>query len=67
MSKTLQGSELKYIIEKEATVIVKAVRKWSHYLTRQPFTLNTDQRSVTFIFSNEKYTKIKNAKIQEWR
>ena len=55
MSKTLQGSELKYhIIEKEAMAIVKAVQKWSHYLTRQHFTLITDQRSVAFMFSNEK-------------
>ena len=67
MSKTLQGSELKYhIIEKEAMAIVKAVQKWSHYLTRQHFTLITDQRSVAFMFSNEKWTKIKNAKIQKW-
>ena len=63
MSKTLQGSELKYhIIEKEAMTIMEAVRKWSHYLT-----LITDLRSVVFMFSNEKRNKIKNAKIQEWR
>ena len=35
-------------------------------MTRQHFTLITDQRSVTFMFSNEKCTKIKNVKIQEW-
>ena len=68
MSKTLQGRELKYhIIEKEAIEIMEAVRKWSHYLTRQHFTLITDQRSVAFMFSHVKYTKIKNVKIQEWR
>ena len=68
MSKTLQVSKLKYhIIEKEAIAIVEAVRKWSHYLTRQHFTLITDQRSVAFMFFNKKHTKIKNAKIQEWR
>ena len=55
MSKTLQGSELKYhIIEEEVMAIVEAVRKWSHYLTCQHFTLITDQRSVAFMFSNEK-------------
>ena len=43
------------------------VRKWIHYLSPQLFTLITDQRSVVFMFSNEKRTKIKNAKIQEWR
>ena len=68
MSKALQGSELKYhIIEKEAIAIVEAVQKWSHYLTHQHFTLITDQRSVAFMFSNEQHTKIKNAKIQDWR
>ena len=68
MCKTLQGSELKYqIIEKEAIAIVEAVQKWSHYLTCQHFTLVTDQRSVAFMFSNEKRTKIKSAKIQEWQ
>ena len=68
MSKTFQGSELKYhIIEKEAMAVVEAIWKWSHYLTRQHFTLITDLRSVAFMFSNKKYTKIKNAKIQEWR
>ena len=43
MCKTLQGSKLKYHIEKEAIAIVEAVQKWSHYLTRQHFTLITDQ------------------------
>ena len=60
MSKTLQGSELKYhVIEKEAIAIVEAVRKWSHYFTGQHFTQITDQISLAFIFSNEKRTKIK--------
>ena len=66
MSKTLQGSKSKYqIIEKEAMVLIEAVQKWSHYLLLH-FILITDQRLVTFMFSNEKYTKIKTAKIQEW-
>ena len=47
--------------------IVEAVRKWSHYLTCQHFTLITDQRSVAFMFPNKKCTKIKNAKIHEWQ
>ena len=68
MSKILQESELNYhIIEKDAIVFVETVWKWSHYLTRQHFTLITDQRSVAFMFSNEKHTKIKNAKILEWQ
>ena len=62
-----QGSERKcHIIEKEAIAIVEAVWKWNHYLTRQHFTQITNQRSVAFIFSNEKRTKIKNAKNQVW-
>ena len=38
ISKTLQGSELKYHIIKEVIAIVEVVWKWSHYLTRQHFT-----------------------------
>ena len=33
MSRTLQGSELHYsVVEKEATTIIDAVRKWSDFL-----------------------------------
>ncbi|XP_076037194.1 uncharacterized protein LOC143022734 [Oratosquilla oratoria] len=68
MSRTLQGSELHYpAVEKEATAIIEAVRKWSHFLARRHFTLITDQRSVMFMLDNRKRTKIKNNKIQEWR
>lgn len=68
MFRTLQGSELHYpAVEKEATAIIEAVRKWSHFLARQHFTLVTDQRSVAFMLNNRKRTKIKNNKIQEWR
>ena len=35
--------------------------------SRLHFTLITVQRSVAFMFSNEKRTKIKNVKIQEWQ
>ena len=48
MSQTLQGSERHYpAFEKEATAIIEAVRKWSHLLSRNTFTLVTDQRSVS--------------------
>ena len=68
MSRTFQGSEVHYpAVEKEATAIVEAVRKWSHLLSRQHFTLITDQRSVAFMLDNRKRTKIKNNKIQCWR
>ena len=47
MSRTLQCSELHYpAVEKEATAIIEAVRKWSHFLARRHFTLVTDQHSV---------------------
>lgn len=68
MSRTLQGSEVHHPpVEKEATAIIEAVRKWSHFLARRHFTLITDQRSVAFMLDNRKRTKVKNNKIQEWR
>ncbi|XP_041360605.1 uncharacterized protein LOC121376884 [Gigantopelta aegis] len=68
MSRTLQGSELHYPpLEKEATAIIEAVRKWRHFLAGRHFTLVTDQRSVAFMLDNRKRSKIKNNKIQDWR
>ena len=33
MSRTLSGSETRYpAVEKEATSVIEAVRKWAHYL-----------------------------------
>ena len=67
MSRSFHRSELHYpAVEKEATAIMEAVRKWNHFLSRQHFTLVTDQRSVAFMLDNRKRTKIKN-KIQCWR
>lgn len=68
MSRTLSASELHYpAIEKEATAIIEAVRKWNHLLSGRHFKLVTDQRSVAFMLDNRKRTKIKNNKIQGWR
>ena len=68
MSKTLSKSERFYpAVEKEALAIIESVRKWNHLLSRQTFTLITDQRSVSYMFDNRKRTKIKNNKIQIWR
>ena len=68
MSRTLQGSERHYpAFEKEATAVIGAVRKWSHLLSRNTFTLVTDQRSVSFMFDSRRRTKIKNDKVQQWR
>ena len=68
MSITLQNRELHYPpVEKEATTIIEAVRKWSHFLVRRQFTLITDQGYVAFMLDSRKRTKIKNNKIQGWR
>ena len=68
MSRTLQGSKRHYpAFEKEATAIIEAVRKWSLLLSRNTFTLVTDQRSVFFMFDSRRRTRIKNNKVQQWR
>ena len=67
-SKMLTGSELKHSsVEKEAFSIVLSLRKWSHLLLGKPFTLITDQRSVSFIFGRKHNSKIKNDKIERWK
>ena len=68
MLRTLQGGESHYpAIEKEATAIIEAIRKWSHLLLRQTITLVTDQRSVAFMLDSRRRSKIKNNKVQQWR
>ena len=68
MSKTLSGSETRYpAVEKEATSVIEAVRKWAHYLHGKTFTLITDQKSVAFMFDHKNRGKIKNNKIALWR
>ena len=68
ISRTLTKSERRYsAIEKEATAIIEAVRKWVHFLYARAFTLVTDQQSVAFMLDQRKRNKIKNAKIQQWR
>ena len=53
MSRTLHGPELHYpAIEKEATAIIEAIRKWRHLLARKHFELITDQKSVAFMLDN---------------
>ena len=47
-SRLLRRNELTQSnVEKEAMVIVEAIRKWSHLLSRKPFKLVTDQCSIT--------------------
>ena len=68
MSRTLHPTGRHYpAVEKEATAIIEAVRKWNHFLARGQFTLATDQRSVAFTFDRKRRSKIKNNKIQSWR
>jgi len=48
--RSLGGSELHYpAVEKEATAIIEAVRKWHHFLAGRHFTLITDQKSVSYV------------------
>ena len=67
-SRTLSSSEKNHCsIEKEAYAIVEAVRYWRHYLLRRPFTLITDQKSVSYMFNMTHKSKIKNEKMTRWR
>ena len=67
-SRTFSKSESRYsTVEKEATAIMDAVRKWNHLLYGKQFTLVTDQRAVSFMFDPIRIGKIKNTKIQTWR
>ena len=62
LSRTLTKSERRYpSTEKEATAIIEAVRKWSHFLHARAFTLITDR--IAFMFDQRKMSKIENSKI----
>lgn len=57
MSRTLQGSEVNYIIiEKEEKAITESIRKWSHFLAWRHFHLVTYQHSLSFMLDNRKHT-----------
>jgi len=59
-SQMLNKRELHYSsVKKEALSIIEAVRKWAHFLTGRHFTIVTDQRSVSFMYSGENRGKIK--------
>ena len=63
-SGTLQGSELHQApIEKEAQAAVEAINKWRHFLLRRHFTLITDQRLASFMYSIKNFGKIKNTSL----
>ncbi|CAK1591212.1 unnamed protein product [Parnassius mnemosyne] len=68
LSRTLSNTERGHSsIEKEASAIVEALRKWRHYLIGRNFILITDQQSVAFMFNQKHSSKIKNEKIERWR
>ena len=67
-SRTLQPSEVKHsAVEKEALAIIESVRHWRHFLTGSHFTLQTDQKSVAYMFDKNHKGKVKNDKIHRWR
>jgi len=64
MSRTLSRCEERYpAIEKEATAVIEAVRKWQHFIKGRFFTIVTDQEAV----NQRNRGKIKNTKILCWR
>jgi len=68
MSRSLNKREQKYsAVEKEASAVIEATRKWFQFLKGRHFTLVTDQRSVAFMFDQKNHGKIKNTKIMVWR
>ena len=63
----LSKSEIRYSsVEKEATAIVEAIRKWSQFLYGRHFTVITDQQAVSFMYKTTNLGKIKNGKILRW-
>ena len=54
-SRTLSPSERNHSsVEKEAYAIVKAIRKWKHYLLYNNFQLIADQGAVSFIYNKKR-------------
>ena len=67
-SRTLNVNKLPHLsIEKEATAIVEAIRKWGHFLQGRRFHLITDQKPVFSMFDHKRHRKIKNNKILRCR
>lgn len=67
-SRTFQVSEKRHAsIEKEAQAIIEAVCHWRHYLVARRFTIQTDQRSVCYMFDKQQKNKIKNDEFLRWK
>nr|XP_026689480.1 uncharacterized protein LOC104265567 [Ciona intestinalis] len=59
-SRTLRANEIRHSsVEKEATAIVEAIRKWSHLLLGRRFKLVTDQKSVAFMYDNQRHNEVR--------
>lgn len=54
-------------IEKKVCEIIKAVRKWRHYLWSTRFNVIIDKRYVTLMYDSTPLSKIKNDKIERRR
>ena len=66
-ARTLCSPEIRHVaVEKEAVAILESLDHWHHYLAGRHFTLITNQRSVSYMFDNQRRGKIKNDKIQRW-
>ena len=67
-SRTLQVSEQHQApVEKEAQAIVEATHHWRHFLLGRHSTLITDQKSVSHMYDQKSFSKIKYGKIMRWR
>ena len=69
ISRSLSKTERRQsIVEREATAIIEAVRRWRTMLSAVPhFTIITDQKPVSFIFSKSHPSRIKSDKLARWR
>ena len=54
-------------MERKATAVIEAVRKWAYFLHGRTFCFVTDQRSGAFMLDPLKGINIKNNKILLWR
>ena len=71
-SQMLNKNEMSHSsVEKEASAIVEAVRKWAQFLSGRHFTVITEddsrKQSVPFMYSATSHGKIKNNKILRWQ